>query len=334
MDQVVALKLLENLLDRAKLEHGRLSGLTKLEIEALEVVLASLSPAAGHVEAPSVVPASKPLEVKGDVNPVPAAAASVPNAGARLVLDPKRLQGLTEPEVTLCLDFGTARSKAFATRRTAEGQYDLLDLALGTHMGEPAVYPLTSSVWITDRGEVFFGSQANDRSAPYEANEALARERLDSLKQWFSQGDLHYLATPLTPAQNPVGSVQLTLGDVLKLYLAYLTDAAETALELDHRVSKYVRRRFALPWWNAEKASVVEGVLRDYLAQAQILADTFHGRWASGISLYEAKVACEQVSQLRAQWPLALIERGVPEAIAAGAGRADIASCQWPPRSA
>ena len=89
---------------------------------------------------------------------------------------------------------------------------------------------------------------------------------------------------------NPT-SVELTYEDAITFYLSYLTDLAVTQLEEEKKIgSRYVKRRFTLPWWKDERQRRWGAALMArVLARAQIAADTFHGRWKEGIPVSEVK---------------------------------------------
>ena len=59
-----------------------------------------------------------------------------------------------------------------------------------------------------------------------------------------------------------------------------------------------MKRRFTLPWWRPEQRRWASRVIAERLARAQILADTFRGRWAAGIPAAEFK---EHSTSLRAR---------------------------------
>jgi len=115
-----------------------------------------------------------------------------------LVLDSLDRKSATDPDVLICLDFGTAMSKAFATVSP-----DIhLDLELGKSAGGSG-YTLPSSVFIGDDGKAYFGFEAIDQSQDLVDS---GRERLDSIKGWLSlrrEGDLDGPSCVLQPALNP-----------------------------------------------------------------------------------------------------------------------------------
>jgi hypothetical protein len=231
-----------------------------------------------------------------------------------------------DPGCVLCLDFGTARSKAFAA--VSDGDDDpepeLIELGLGRRDGDPdAIYTVASSIWISNEGILYVGSEAMRRSAPallVERN----RRRLDSVKQQLTLAAEHNLAAcRLEPEFNPT-TVALTYEDAICLFLAYLTDLSVTELAAKGK-SRYVKRRFTIPAWRPEKRSWAESALAKYMSRAQILADTFHGQWQVGIKAETWKAAVSAASAHDAQLSYLLDtasgSRGVLEPLAAGSGR-------------
>lgn len=216
-----------------------------------------------------------------------------------------------DPDITVCLDFGTAMSKAFAMREDNQ----LIELALGTHAGATSGYPVESSLFISDDGILYFGHQAIFQS---EKAEEAGRMRFDSPKARLSHGmqgdiDRNRVKEDINPTKIPV-----TEGDLITLYLAYLTDLATSELEAQG-FSRYVTRRFARPCWDEARNEWAEKHLKRMLGQAQILADTFHERWSNGIPLSKAKAAIEKVRTLGKEPAGYLVTEGVAEPVAAAA---------------
>ena len=109
---------------------------------------------------------------------------------------------------------------------------------------------------------------------------------------------------------NPT-SVPLTIEDAITFFLAYLTDLATT--ELAKKIgSRYVRRRFTLPWWREEQRRWASRLIARSLARAQILADTFKDRWRDGIHVRELKDAIDAAAAHDAVL-LSLLDQSTPE---------------------
>ena len=179
----------------------------------------------------------------------------------------------------------------------------------------------------------FAGAEAVRRGMNWVHSGTQRRRRLDSLKQEISQvlpvGGAE--RRPLEQDVNPT-SVRLTYEDAITFYLAYLTDLATT--ELESKVgTRYVRRRFTLPWWEEKQRRWATELLSQNLARAQVLADTFHGKWNTGIHAADLKSVLNQVAPYNSKlmWLLAQKEAkeiwssdrwgGVLEPLAAASSR-------------
>ncbi|WP_291982553.1 hypothetical protein [Candidatus Accumulibacter sp. ACC005] len=304
MDKKIAAVLLASLMERVERDQP-IGTMSSLERQALQLAIQALGDGS---DLPALPGTSRPPIVE-----------TLPTLQkVTLVLDAVERETPSDPAVLLCLDFGTAMSKAFAS--VVPDGY--LDLELGAAAGRNG-YTLPSSVFISDDGRAYFGFEAIDRSQDLVDS---GRERLDSIKGWLSlrrEGDLDGEACLLLPTLNPTG-YKLTQGDMIRIFLAYLTDMAVTTLgqyEVDGKVvGRYAKRRFARPCWpDAAQAKWADKLMRSLLAESQILADTFSGRWAGGIDISELKAAVEQIKVLDKR-PDYLIDIGVPEPVAVAAG--------------
>lgn len=315
--------LLENLLDRldadAASDQPRFRGIVSdKEREALRSLLEGPDAEAQEPEPP----AEPPDEETGTDG-------SNGHEPITLNTEALRYKESPVPEWTLCLDFGTAKSKAFAAT-DAEEDPELLPLPIGNADKDMdgSVHEVSSSIWIDDDGLLFMGSEAVKRGINYGIDhEDSTRRRLDSLKQEISQlhpeSDHTQLKQQLLKEVDP--TLTLTFSDAIIIYLAYLTDLATTELEHDSRVgTRYVRRRFTLPWWNIEQRRWAGEFLSTGLMRAQLLADTFHDKWRSGIHIGEIKCALEDAAapaEELAWMVMAEPKGGVLEALAAASAR-------------
>ncbi len=118
---------------------------------------------------------------------------------------------------------------------------------------------------------MFAGSEAVKLGILRAQGGAGGRRRLDSLKQELSQiQSAHDFSSKLLePDLNPSG-VRLTYDDAITFYLSYLTDLACSELE-GLKLSRYVKRRFTLPWWRPEQRRCASRLLAERLARAQVL---------------------------------------------------------------
>ncbi len=213
---------------------------------------------------------------------------------ADFAIDLAALEGKPDASHIVCIDFGTAKSKAFA-RRVDENDIsaeDLLELGLGRIDGDldNSPYTVASSVWVSDDGKMFAGSQAIKRSSDY-GLDGKPRKRLDSVKQQLSQAShASQLLEPLSSAVNPT-SDPLSFEDAMCFFLGYLVDVIGSDLETRYGLSRYLPKRFTVPAWSDDQRAWATLTLRNFLKRAHILADTFHGRWSEGISVAEVRIA-------------------------------------------
>jgi len=332
LDKKTAAILLASLMERIERDQT-IGTVSSMERQALQIALKALDgegePAATSHPAPKP---TSPTSARNDTTngavlppdtETPILVAEAPAAPSTAIFLPKaplvlksvEREEVTDPNVLMCLDFGTAMSKAFAT--VFPDQY--LDLELGTEAGKQG-YTLPSSVFIGDNGRAYFGFEAIEMSQDLVES---GRERLDSIKGWLSlrrEGNLDGESCVLEKTMNPTG-YKLTQGDMIRIYLAYLTDMAEKSLEYQGiEEPRHVKRRFARPCWpDTAQAQWADKLMRTMLAEAQILADTFSDRWSGGIDVAELKGAVDQIKSMGKR-PDYLIDDGVPEPVAVAAG--------------
>jgi molecular chaperone HscA len=146
-------------------------------------------------------------------------------ADAKLNLTAFARPPIPEDTLRLCLDFGTAMSKSWACMSSSVAT---LPLVLGKQADGQAVLAVPSSIFITKAGTIFFGNAAERQ---HEAEIHTGRHRFDNIKRLLSEvaPDLNISEIPLTDGIDPTGS-GLTKGDILVLYLAWLTDLTLKAL--------------------------------------------------------------------------------------------------------
>ena len=352
MDELVARALLASLLERlsadARKEVPQFEGVVSAsERQALKILLGRAS-SEPESPAPAVAPST---EDSGDPEPQEESAAptvrpveAAVEASAPPIPGPRRseakldetalsMQKPTDSNHVLCLDFGTAKSKAFAASVEQDENPDplLLELGLGRQDGDidGSAYTVSSSVWISDEGLVFVGSQAL-RHSMNSYSTGTHRRRLDSLKQQLTlAGGVQNLSSRrLEPEINPT-KVDLTYEDALSVFLAYLTDLALTELSV-HGYSRYIKRRFTIPSWQPAQRAWASAALAKCVARGQLLADTFRGRWKDGIPADELKsmISAASAHDLELRYLLdgcdgagGSFPSGLLEPLAAGSGR-------------
>lgn len=324
MDKNIAAYLLSSLLQR--IDSNQIGTISQHERDAIAIAIRSLNgpdPAASGVSVPSPTSPEVALqsngsgitEPKNDEN-VPATAVSEVKPAVVLNLNAIQHSEATDSHALLCLDFGTAMSKAFASLPPSE----YIELALGREAGGEG-YAVPSSVFIGEDGKAYFGFEAIEHSADLVE---VGRGRLDSIKSWLSvsQGqNLDGESSKLPPELNPT-NVKLTRGDLIRIYMAYLTDLSCNILS-HYSIDRYVKRRYARPCWpTQEQVAWADKQMRAMLVESQILADTFSGQWRGGIDVALLKDAIEQIKKLDKK-PDFLLDIGVPEPVAVAAGAID-----------
>ncbi len=164
---------------------------------------------------------------------------------------------------TLCIDFGTAFSKAAAAPADAWTRFDprsVRPLQLASHDPPGNAFLLDSAVFVDD-ARVLFGRAALERA------DALAHKRrmpLRSFKTLLSVSDLDRALNTNAPASIDPHRV-FQMRDLIVLYLAYVLAAAERAVLADGMVSKAasITRRYAAPAWRAgDSAGLHETIVR------------------------------------------------------------------------
>lgn len=255
-----------------------------------------------------------PDDADGAEDEVPDTAGTVPQGLDFPVASP------VEPytgSIHLCLDFGTAMSKAFAWDKDSDRP---MPLRIGHAAGEPgsSPYALSSSIFITRDGRVFFGQKAVNLAA---APDPERHQALQSIKDILTVGQMTDLLEPVPNLYNP-GEHPIRQKDVIALYLAFLTDSALLALQEDHQEgSRNVPRSYTKPVFDQVRDEWATNILNECAAAGQVLADRFSGQWASGIPLNDLRKVID-VAEASIQERHIVIESGVlPEPVAAFASR-------------
>lgn len=288
---IIATKvLLGNLLDRVKVQEDgskQLIGiLTDAELEALQFALAHLNSEILEDEASSVT-----------APPVPAPALEQ-EPGIEL-----NLSALSLPEppknVRLCLDFGTAMSKATLihdNNDTETEEIHVLRLGVPGDQEELSEVMLISSVFIDKKGSLWFGKPAVDRSM-IEGMDG-TRQRLDNIKRCLSEEGHDDI---VNKRFNPT-DVEVTYGDMVLAYLMFMTWTVNRCLEeLDYPPN--LTRRFAMPCLTGEKRRETSHRLKKLMGEAQVLADTFGADFSNGIPLLDFMSAVKNLRQFARIYP-------------------------------
>jgi molecular chaperone DnaK len=182
---------------------------------------------------------------------------------------------------TLCIDFGTAFSKAAAAPNDAWARFDpaeLRPLALGTREEGGNPFLLESAVFVDD-DRILFGPAAIGRA------EALAprkRTALRSFKTLLSVSDLDRALNTAAP-----GSIDphrmFVMRDLVVFYLAYLLQAVDRAVAADPDLANApLERRYAAPAWRGGDSAGLHDVVVRLFGEADALREVVGEQLAPG----------------------------------------------------
>ena len=218
--------------------------------------------------------------------------------------------------IHLCLDFGTAMSKAFAWDRDSDKP---MPLRIGRAAGEPASpYALNSTIFISREGHVFFGQTAVNHAA---AADPERHQAFQSIKDILTVGSMTDLREPVSRPFNP-DEHPISRKDVVALYLAFLTDSALLALREDHQEdSRNVPRSYTKPVFNQVRDEWATNILNECAILGQAVADRFSGQWSRGIPLDDLCKVIDATEASTQEKHIVVESEILPEPIAAFAGR-------------
>ena len=224
-------------------------------------------------------------------------------------------QGERYDRARICIDFGTALSKASLC----------LDPLLPLEMGVKPLpigaiargeHPLlTPSVLYVDGGRLYFGPMALDHAR---RGIDAQRDPLLSFKTVLGASNVQAaLAATLRPSMDPTGT--FINRDALVMYLAYLDQLIREAIELAPNIPNEVanaRRRYTSPVWKPGSGDdkVFEAIFNEAASVSQRLGKLFHA--PEGISIAQCKDALDKAA---AQPGNGLLETGIFEPHAAAA---------------
>ena len=246
--------------------------------------------------------------------------------------------GPDETDMRLCIDFGTAMSKAWAAYETIDGT---IPLNLGATAGDGNEFPVASTIFIANSGRLFFGGKAE---LQHRQEIQTGRQRFDNIKRILSDAEIgqDINEIPVDDTIDPTKS-GVTKGELLILYLGWITDLALIALHKiaeedmekadssDLMVLRSIRRRFAIPCFESAIDEKSDGmsrslwaqkILRQAMLKAQIVADTLSDKWDT-LRLEDVLPILRSVQQVNLENfdHLLMVNPAVREPIAAGASR-------------
>lgn len=297
MDRNVTLVLLKNLISRIETDgdgNKRLAGiLTAEEENAIRSALDIL-----QTEPPTDSSKHSPSDHRRD--PIP--------SKPEITLNFKALSATNEQrDLRLCLDFGTAMSKATLIRDGDDDHpedVEVLKLGIPGDQEQISETMLVSSVYIDNEGLLWFGNRATERSLT-EGDDG-ARQRLDNIKRRLSEdGWQQQVGGVFNPTD-----VSITYGDMVLAYLTFFTWAVNSCLR-DLKYSPHLLRRFALPSFVGERQRRTIDRLRKLVGEAQILADTFGDKLCDGLRLESFMLAVDELRRKPCDY--GFVDKGVTE---------------------
>jgi molecular chaperone DnaK (HSP70) len=217
---------------------------------------------------------------------------------------------------TLCIDFGTAYSKAAAapSRSWTNFEPGLIRPLMLNGPGAANAFLLESAVFVDDDC-VRFGSAAVARAAALSESK---RSALRSFKTLLGVSDLDRALNTSVPASIDPHRV-FSMGDLILLYLAFLNAAIERAIAHDPTLANIgnFERRYAAPAWRGGDSAGLHGVVLRLFGQAEVLRDHFGPALLSqdGIAIDQARAALTEARASTRSANMGLIY----EATAAGA---------------
>ncbi|MBC7767582.1 MAG: rod shape-determining protein [Phycisphaerales bacterium] len=170
---------------------------------------------------------------------------------------------------TLCIDFGTAYSKAAAAPADAWSRFEpsmVRPLMLSGHHHHGNPFLLDSAVFV-DEGRVLFGRAAIARADALGDKKRMA---LKSFKTLLSVSDLDRALNTNAPLSiDPHRIFQMR--DLIVLYLAFLLEAVEQACAADTLVAGATRmsRRYAAPAWRSGDSAGMHQVIVQLFGEAE-----------------------------------------------------------------
>ncbi len=292
MDLNIAKVLVENLLDRIETQEDGSKSITGVitdaELGALQVILRLVSDSSVSVGTRTEHTQPKVVHL--------------PPANKEIKLDFSSLS-LPEPpdDVRLCLDFGTAMSKATLVKNNDDSDIEdinVLSLGVPGDQREISEVMLISSVFIDNGGNLWFGYNAVKYSM-VEGNSGM-RQRLDNIKRRLSEGGWDDI---VADEFNPTG-VRVTYGDMVLAYLMFMTWTVNCCLkELEFPLN--LPRRYAMPCLTDVRKQKAIDRLKQLVGESQVLADTFNPKLKENIpiSVSEFMEAIECLRQNSRNYP-------------------------------
>jgi molecular chaperone HscA len=198
------------------------------------------------------------------------------------------LSAANQPVGRICVDFGTALSKAALLIGAADdGCSDIAPLPIGEASGAEHAL-LTPSAMFVDDSRILFGPSAIERAR---ATLKARRDPILSFKLILSAPDIATsLSYKLNPALDPTGT--LTYHDALTLYMAYIDQLIRRAIECEPLLSPdalAAPRRITSPLWRIGDAAIP--TIGALFSQAMAISEQIGPQLLAGFDLQAARTA-------------------------------------------
>lgn len=218
-------------------------------------------------------------------------------------------------EGRICLDFGTAFSKASVALGAAEPSQNARPLGIGAAAGAAHAL-LAPSVLFVDEGRILLGPPALARAKA----RSETRDPIISFKTILAAHDLEAaLSLKLKPSIDPTGSLRQR--DAFIIYLAYLDQLVRAAIAAEHLPSAIAEtpRRYTSPIWRTRDEA--DRVMARLFDEAAIVSSQVGAMLldVEGVSIAQAKGA---IARSESTLGIGQLEKGVFEAHAAAAAHA------------
>jgi molecular chaperone DnaK (HSP70) len=210
---------------------------------------------------------------------------------------------------TLCIDFGTAFSKAAAAPDDAWEKFDpkrIRPLAIGGADGGRSPFLLDSAIFVDD-DRILFGNAAVARGDALSEQKRMA---LKSFKTLLSVSDLDR-ALNTAPARSIDPHRAFTMRDLIVLYLAYLSQAVERAVANDAMLTgagaAAFEFRYAAPAWRRGDSAGLHSHVMRLFGEADAVRGAVDLSAPGGVSIDAAKQALAATRSTSAPAQMGLI---------------------------
>ncbi|HVY84701.1 MAG TPA: Hsp70 family protein [Caulobacterales bacterium] len=212
----------------------------------------------------------------------------------------------------LCVDFGTAYSKAAAAPSNAWTHFQpesVRPLMVGAAAGSTNAFLLDSAVFVDDQN-VLFGPDAVRRAEQLETKK---RQALRSFKTLLSAPDLERaLNTSATHSIDPHRAFRLR--DLIVLYLAFLARSVDRAVAADPALASAqgrFNRRYASPAWRGgggpSPHAVVVGLFAEAQAVQAILGDDLFAQGGVPIGAAQSALLAAGTAEEMRSWRMGMM---------------------------